>query len=152
MIGDWSWGKCHCRAFRSVVTNPSENDYLGAEVGSNNTAELTAIGHAARWILSQPGEGVVVIREIHNTRSISHRGRGELRPTRLGRIGQDPLDGGGFCTRSEGRTCARSSRTPVERKSRSSCFQSHAGRVSSAVAILEAWSALTIPSLKAHLR
>ena len=45
-----------------VVTNPSENDYLGAEVGSNNTAELTAIGHAARWILSQPGEGVVVIR------------------------------------------------------------------------------------------
>lgn len=45
-----------------VVTNPSENDYLGAEVGSNNTAELTAIAHAARWILSQPGEGVVVIR------------------------------------------------------------------------------------------
>ena len=45
-----------------VVTNPSENDYLGAEVGSNNTADLTEIGHAARWILSQPGEGVVVIR------------------------------------------------------------------------------------------
>ncbi|MBJ32917.1 MAG: hypothetical protein CMB69_02925 [Euryarchaeota archaeon] len=45
-----------------VVTNPSENDYLGAEVGSNNTAELTAIAHAARWILSQPGRGLVVIR------------------------------------------------------------------------------------------
>ena len=31
-------------------------------MGSNNTAELSAIAHAARWILTQPEEGVVVIR------------------------------------------------------------------------------------------
>ena len=45
-----------------VVTDPSASDFLGAEVGSNNTAELTAIAHAARWILTQPEGGVVVIR------------------------------------------------------------------------------------------
>tara|TARA_Y100001934_G_scaffold210790_1_gene249450 strand:+ start:10216 stop:10758 length:543 start_codon:yes stop_codon:yes gene_type:complete len=45
-----------------VVTDPSAGDFLGAEVGSNNTAELSAIAHAARWILTQPEGGVVVIR------------------------------------------------------------------------------------------
>lgn len=45
-----------------VVTDPSQPDYLGAEVGSNNTAELTAIAHAARWVLSHPEGGGVVIR------------------------------------------------------------------------------------------
>ena len=33
-----------------VVTDPSASDFIGAEVGSNNTAELTAIAHAARWL------------------------------------------------------------------------------------------------------
>ena len=45
-----------------VVTGSSQIDYLGAEVGSNNTAELTAIAHAARWVLTQPEGGRVVIR------------------------------------------------------------------------------------------
>lgn len=34
-----------------VITNPSTEHFLGAEVGSNNTAELSAIAHALRWIL-----------------------------------------------------------------------------------------------------
>jgi len=45
-----------------VVTDASQSEFLGAEVGSNNTAELSAIAHAARWILTQPEGGVVVIR------------------------------------------------------------------------------------------
>ncbi|MBS65662.1 MAG: hypothetical protein CMA93_05000 [Euryarchaeota archaeon] len=44
------------------MTDPSQPDYLGAEVGSNNTAELTAIAHAARWVLTHPEGGGVVIR------------------------------------------------------------------------------------------
>ena len=39
-----------------VITNPKVEYFLGAEVGSNNTAELSAIAHALRWILK---EGVV---------------------------------------------------------------------------------------------
>ena len=45
-----------------VITDPSQPDYLGAEVGSNNNAELTAIAHAARWVLTHPEGGGVVIR------------------------------------------------------------------------------------------
>jgi len=36
-----------------VVTNPMAEDFIGAEVGSNNTAELSAIAHALRWLLTQ---------------------------------------------------------------------------------------------------
>ncbi|MEC7686020.1 MAG: RNase H family protein [Candidatus Thermoplasmatota archaeon] len=46
----------------TVVTDPSQPDYLGAGVGSNNTAELSAIAHAARWVLTHPKGGVVIIR------------------------------------------------------------------------------------------
>lgn len=45
-----------------VVTDPSASDFLGATVGSNNTAELTAIAHAARWTLTQPEGGALVVR------------------------------------------------------------------------------------------
>ena len=34
-----------------VVTNSDSNEYFGAEVGSNNTGELSAIAHALRWLL-----------------------------------------------------------------------------------------------------
>ncbi len=44
-----------------VVTNSEEEGFMGAEVGSNNTAELSAIAHALRWVLLNPDiEGVVV--------------------------------------------------------------------------------------------
>lgn len=38
-----SWGP--------VVCNPTDEDFIGAEVGSNNTAELTAFAMALRWLL-----------------------------------------------------------------------------------------------------
>ena len=34
-----------------VVTDPAAPGYIGASVGSNNTAELSAIAHALRWLL-----------------------------------------------------------------------------------------------------
>ena len=38
-----------------VVTNAEEENFIGAEVGSNNTAELTAIAEALRWLLTEGG-------------------------------------------------------------------------------------------------
>ena len=46
----------------SVVTDVSADGFLGAEVGSNNTAELSAIAHAMRWLLTEGGDQSVVIR------------------------------------------------------------------------------------------
>ena len=37
-------------------------EYMGASVGSNNTAELTAIGHALRWALIDEREDALTIR------------------------------------------------------------------------------------------
>ena len=49
-----------------VVTNAEESGYLGAKVGSNNTAELSAIAHALRWILSVSGVESATIRGDSN--------------------------------------------------------------------------------------
>jgi len=49
-----------------VITNANESGYLGAEVGSNNTAELSAIAHALRWILRESGMESVTIRGDSN--------------------------------------------------------------------------------------
>ena len=48
--------------YGEVVTNPEAEDFLGAEVGSNNTAELSAIGHAMRWLLAEGDSRAVVLR------------------------------------------------------------------------------------------
>ncbi|RZD53182.1 MAG: hypothetical protein CXT64_02910 [Methanobacteriota archaeon] len=45
-----------------VVTRSGSEGYLGAEVGSNNTAELSAIAQATRWLLESGEEQEVVIR------------------------------------------------------------------------------------------
>ncbi len=45
-----------------VVTEKSADGFLGAEVGSNNTAELSAIAHAMRWLLSEGDNRDVVLR------------------------------------------------------------------------------------------
>ncbi|HIC50255.1 MAG: hypothetical protein CXX69_04595 [Candidatus Thalassarchaeum betae] len=46
----------------AVVTDEASEGYLGAEVGSNNTAELSAIAQAMRWLLTDGGSHAVVIR------------------------------------------------------------------------------------------
>lgn len=45
-----------------VITDSSQEGWLGAEVGSNNTAELTALAQTLRWLLSADGDDQVVIR------------------------------------------------------------------------------------------
>ncbi len=50
----------------NVVTDSNADGWLGAEVGSNNTAELTAIAHTLRWLLTKPVEGKVTIRGDSN--------------------------------------------------------------------------------------
>jgi len=46
----------------SVVTEESVDGFMGAEVGSNNTAELSAIGHAMRWLLAEGGSQAIMLR------------------------------------------------------------------------------------------
>ena len=45
-----------------VVTDREASDWLGAEVGSNNTAELSAVAHALRWLLTDGGTGATILR------------------------------------------------------------------------------------------
>ena len=45
-----------------VITNSDEPKFIGAEVGSNNTAELTAFAEALRWALSEGGHSEIVIK------------------------------------------------------------------------------------------
>ncbi|HJM17948.1 MAG TPA: RNase H family protein [Candidatus Thalassarchaeaceae archaeon] len=44
-----------------VETSRESELFIGAEVGSNNTAELSAIGHALRWLLIQGLSGTITI-------------------------------------------------------------------------------------------
>ena len=45
-----------------VITDENDDDWIGAEVGSNNTAELSAFAMALRWLLLEGGEGKALIR------------------------------------------------------------------------------------------
>jgi ribonuclease HI len=45
-----------------VLTDSSQDGYLGAEVGSNNTGELSAMAHALRWLLIEDSTNRVTIR------------------------------------------------------------------------------------------
>ena len=46
----------------SVITDEASEAFIVAEVGSNNTAELSAIAGALGWLLRQGGSSSVVIR------------------------------------------------------------------------------------------
>ena len=45
-----------------VITDETDEDWMGAEVGSNNTAELSAFAMALRWLLLEGGNGRALIR------------------------------------------------------------------------------------------
>ena len=45
-----------------VVTSSDDEGYLGAEVGSNNTGELSAMAHSLRWLLIEGSTNAVTIR------------------------------------------------------------------------------------------
>lgn len=45
-----------------VICDKEDNEWVGAEIASNNTAELSAVIHALRWLLLEGGNDPVVIR------------------------------------------------------------------------------------------
>ena len=45
-----------------VITEKKSKDYIGSEVGSNNTAELCALAHALKWLLVEGSNTPAVIR------------------------------------------------------------------------------------------
>ena len=45
-----------------VVTDKDKQEWIGAEVGSNNTAELSAMIHALRWVITQCPDVPITIR------------------------------------------------------------------------------------------
>ena len=45
-----------------VSTSPDDDDFIGAEVGSNNTAELSGLFSALRWLLTEENDDPVRIR------------------------------------------------------------------------------------------
>lgn len=45
-----------------VITEEDSEFFLGAEVGSNNTAELSAIAHALRWLLMGNDKKNIIIK------------------------------------------------------------------------------------------
>ena len=49
-------------SFGNVVTDPEDGGFLGAEVGSNNTAELSAIAHALRWVIREKEVEAAIVR------------------------------------------------------------------------------------------
>ena len=66
MSGDNGIGRGHGEVVNEksgvVVTNPLDEGYIGASVGSNNTAELSAFAHSLIWILKNLDSGKIVIR------------------------------------------------------------------------------------------
>ena len=45
-----------------VITDSGQHGYIGAEVGSNNTAELTGFAEALRWLLIEGSDRPAVVR------------------------------------------------------------------------------------------
>jgi ribonuclease HI len=55
-------GELHEEFADIVVTDDGVEHFIGAEVGSNNTAELSAFAGALRWLLVEGGDDAAVIR------------------------------------------------------------------------------------------
>lgn len=55
-------GEVFAELLGTVETNSKSDLWFGAEVGSNNTGELSALAHALRWLLQEGGAEAVRIR------------------------------------------------------------------------------------------
>jgi len=59
VTGDSGLGKGSGELFHEsaglVITDPSEHLFIGAELGTNNTAELSSFAAALRWLISEGG-------------------------------------------------------------------------------------------------
>ena len=70
VTGDTGLGKGSGELFEEksgkVITDANDEDFIGAEIGSNNTGELSAFAHALRWILARDVTGEYIIRTDSN--------------------------------------------------------------------------------------
>lgn len=55
-------GEVITEGFGRVITEDGASGFIGAEVGSNNTAELNAIAGALQWLLAKGDDDSIVIR------------------------------------------------------------------------------------------
>ena len=66
VIGDTGLGKGQGEIITEksgpVITEKKSKDYIGSEVGSNNTAELCALAHSLKWLLVEGSDAPAVIR------------------------------------------------------------------------------------------
>ena len=66
VIGDTGLGKGQgeitIEKSGKVITEINSKEFIGAEVGSNNTAELCALAHALKWLIIEGSDTNAVIR------------------------------------------------------------------------------------------
>jgi len=55
-------GELHEEFADHVITDELQDDYIGAQIGSNNTAELSGFAAALRWLLIEGGDEPAIIR------------------------------------------------------------------------------------------
>ena len=55
-------GELHEEFADHVITDELQEDYIGAQIGSNNTAELSGFAAALRWLLIEGGDEPAIIR------------------------------------------------------------------------------------------
>ena len=55
-------GELHEEFAGHVITDELQDDYIGAQIGSNNTAELSGFAAALRWLLIEGGDEPAIIR------------------------------------------------------------------------------------------
>ena len=55
-------GELHHEIAGPVITSSGDDGFIGAQVGSNNTAELSGFAAALRWLLVEGGEDEAMIR------------------------------------------------------------------------------------------
>ena len=55
-------GELHEEFADRVITDGKDDGYIGAQIGSNNTAELSGFAAALRWLLIEGGDEAAVIR------------------------------------------------------------------------------------------
>ena len=97
-----------------VVTNSEHDGFLGAEVGSNNTAELSAIANALRWLLAEGSIEECIIRgdssyALNIAWIMESKGQ-----SRIGEKGRSTMGRGCFHYGPFRGTCASSQRAQVE--------------------------------------
>jgi len=74
-------GELHHEIAGPVITSSGDDGFIGAQVGSNNTAELSGFAAALRWLLVEGGDDEAMIRADSTLPGTSPVEFGRPRPT-----------------------------------------------------------------------